>query len=70
MHGHKRLLRARTELVNGFRDQFLARAALAQKQYGRARGRDLLHHVEYFLHHGGFTHDVFKTEFRIELLPE
>jgi hypothetical protein len=40
---HERLRRARTELVEGLRNQFFARAGLAMNEHGRGRRRRLFH---------------------------
>ena len=46
VHGNERAILARRVHVNGFRDQFLAGAALALHQHRRASGSDLRHQVE------------------------
>ena len=70
MHRDQRLFRARAELVNRLRHQFLARAAFARQQHRRARGRDLPDNFKNLPHHGRFAHHVFQAELRIELLAQ
>ena len=70
MHRHQRLLAARTQMVNGFGDQFLARPALAQNQHARLAWGDLLHDLKDFLHRRGFANDVFQIEARLDLLAQ
>jgi len=70
MHRDQRLFRARAELMNRLRHQFLARAAFARQQHRRARGRDLPDNFKNLLHRGRFANDVFQAELRIELLTQ
>src|SRR6185503_10984224 len=50
MDGDERLVAARTQLMNGFGDEFLAGPGFAQDQDGGLAGGDLLHDLEDFFH--------------------
>src|SRR2546421_5004715 len=50
MHSHHFLSSARTELVNGLCNEFLAGATLALKQYSNGVRRHVLHPLEHLLH--------------------
>ena len=71
MHCHHRLPGPRTELMNGFGDEFLARAAFAQDQH---RGGPGLGHLPHFfqdlLHRGRFADDVLQAEPGLQLHPQ
>ena len=61
IHRYKRPIVARRIQVDGFGDQFFARAALALQQNRRPAGRDLRHQVENLQHGFALAHDAFKV---------
>ena len=58
---NERFVAPRRVQVNGFGDDFLAGAALALQQHGRAAVGDLRHQVENLQHGLALAHDVFKV---------
>ena len=63
MDGTERLVRTRTQLVDGLRHEFLSRAAFASHEHSSLRGGHLSNRIQYSSHRGRRTDDVHGTAF-------
>ena len=68
VHRHERLMRARTQVVNGAREDFLAGAGFTRDQHRRITLGESRHPLEFIQKRRAIANDLPETNFLLELL--